>query len=354
MYMTCFRIDESGYTGFDLLNADQRFQGASAIAINNDDAERLIKEHFPRLQAPELKYNALSRRASNHPRLLGLLKDLLSDFDCVTYVADKRFMLTLMFVDYSVEPFYYERGVDLYENGQNYAMAAMLHMAGPALLGETEFAALMDAFQLAMKEKNPQSLQKLVEAAEATNWRELPEVLGPLAQYADRDCLSAISTPGVSTDIAIVVLISLITRMEVMAKGVYRVEHDQSKNLLTYHNLLQRYIENDEEVEFRATEITSLRFPLKLDEVVQVDSKSSPAVQLADVMIGAAIEAGNTLTGLRAGGLDPEALMLLYREDQFIHMLPSIDFEEQRRFRSGSQNSQAIDYLASNIFGKRR
>jgi len=84
-----------------------------------------------------------------------------------------------------------------------------------------------------------------------------------------------------------------------MAKGVYRVEHDQSKNLLTYHNLLQRYIENDEEVEFRATEITSLRFPLKLDEVVQVDSKSSPAVQLADVMIGAAIEAGNTLTGLR-------------------------------------------------------
>ncbi|WP_254055739.1 DUF3800 domain-containing protein [Ruegeria sp. EL01] len=352
--MTCFRIDESGYTGFDLLNADQRFQGASAIAIDNDDAGRLIKEHFPRLQAPELKYSALSRRASNHSRLLGLMKDLLSDFDCVTYVADKRFMLTLMFVDYSVEPYYYERGVDLYENGQNYAMASMLHMAGPALLGEIEFAALMDAFQRAMKEKNSQSLQKLVEAAGATNWGELPEVLGPLARYADRDCLSAISTHGVSTDIAIVVLISLITRMEVMAEGDYRVEHDQSKNLSTYHNLLQRYIEHDEEVEFCATEITSLRFPLKLNEVVQVDSKSSPAVQLADVMIGAAIEAGNNLTGLRDGGLDPEALMPLYREDQFIHMLPSIDFEEQRRFRSGSQNSQAIDYLASNIFGRKR
>ncbi|EBA14046.1 hypothetical protein RCCS2_09154 [Roseobacter sp. CCS2] len=51
-------------------------------------------------------------------------------------------MLTLMFVDYSVEPYYYERGVDLYENGQNYAMASMLHMAGPVLLGEAKFAAL--------------------------------------------------------------------------------------------------------------------------------------------------------------------------------------------------------------------
>ena len=98
--MECFRIDESGYTGFNLLNDDQRFQGASAIAIGDDDAERLIKQHFPKLQAPELKYRALSRRQSNHPRLLALMRDLLGEFKSVTYVCDKRFMLTLMFVDY--------------------------------------------------------------------------------------------------------------------------------------------------------------------------------------------------------------------------------------------------------------
>lgn len=350
--MKCFRIDESGYTGFDLLNEDQRWQGASAIAIDDDDAARLIKTHFPRLQAPELKYRALSRRSANHPRLLGLMKDLLSDFGCVTYVADKRFMLTLMFVDFGAEPFYFERGIDFYEDGQNYALASLLHMAGPPLLGEAAFADLMAAFQRAMKEKSPDSLRQLVDAARATNWQQMPEALGPLAQYADPDCLSAIATPGVSTDLAFVVLTSLIIRMEVIAEGAYRVEHDQSKNLSTYHELLQRYIDHDEEVEFRATEITSLRFPLKLTEVTQVDSKDSPAVQLADVMIGAAIEAANSLTGARSNGLDPEALMHLYRDDQFIHMLPNIDFEEQRRFRSGGQNGKAIDYLASHIVGE--
>ena len=51
--MECFRIDESGYTGFDLLNAEQRFQGATAVAISDEDAARLIKEHFPKLQASE-------------------------------------------------------------------------------------------------------------------------------------------------------------------------------------------------------------------------------------------------------------------------------------------------------------
>ena len=115
--MECFRIDESGYTGFDLLNEDQRFQGASAIAISDDDAARLIKKHFPRLQASELKYRALSRRAANHPRLIGLIRDLLSDYKCVSYVCDKRFLLTLMFLDYAVEPFYYERGMNFYQDG---------------------------------------------------------------------------------------------------------------------------------------------------------------------------------------------------------------------------------------------
>jgi hypothetical protein len=349
--MDCFRVDESGYTGFDLLNADQRFQGASAIAISDVDAARLIKEHFPTLKAAELKYRGLSRREINYPRLLALHRDLLTNFKCVTYVCDKRYLLTLMFVDYAVEPYYYERSIDFYADGQNYAMASLLHVAGPTLLGGPQFEKLMMAFQRAMKEKTQESLDHLVEAARATKWNELPEVLGPLAQYAAPECLEAIATLGVNTDAALIVLQSLISRMEVMSDGPYRVEHDQSKSLLIYHDLLQRFIDHDDEIEFRQTEITSLKSPLKLTEVTQVDSKTSPAVQLADVIIGAAIEAANTMTGIRTGGLDPDELWSLYADDQFIHMVPSIDFEEQRRFRQGTQASEMIDYLASNMFG---
>src|SRR3546814_9778293 len=108
--MECFRIDESGYTGFDLLNRDQRFQGAAAIAIEDEEAARLIREYFPRLQAGELKYRALSRRAGNHPRLLALLAELLRTYKSVTYVCDKRFrseehtseLQSLMRISYAV------------------------------------------------------------------------------------------------------------------------------------------------------------------------------------------------------------------------------------------------------------
>lgn len=348
--MECFRIDESGYTGFDLLNAEQQFQGATAIAIEDDEARRLIREHFPKLQADELKYRSLARRPTNHPRLLALQKDLLTDYKCITYVCNKRYLLLLMFLDYAVEPFYYERGQDFYVDGQNYALASFLYTFGPTLFGREAFSDLQVAFQHAVKEKSLQALGDLVQAARNTRWQELPETLGPLAKYAAPECLQAIATPGVSTDAAMVVLQSLISRMEVITDGVYRVEHDQSKNLLTYHDLLQRYIDHDESITFRETEITSITFPLKLQSVTQVDSKNSPAVQLADVMIGAAIEAANTLTGQRRhGGLDAQAVLALYAEHQFIHMLPSIDFDEQKRFRQGTQASEVIDYFASHF-----
>lgn len=347
--MECFRIDESGYTGFDLLNPDQRFQGAATIAIGDQDAARLINEYFPKLQAPELKYRALSRRPANYQRLISLQRDLLTHFKCTTYVGDKRFLLILMFVDYAVEPFYHERGMDFYENGQNFSMASLLAIAGQTILGKSAFDGLLASFQKAAKEKTQESLTALVAAARATKWRELPEALGPLAKYAAPECLSAIAAPGVSTDAALVVLLSLISRMEVMADGSYRVEHDQSKNLLTYHNLLQQFIDHDQDIEFRQSEIAAIKFPLKLVEVTQVDSVSSPAVQLADMMIGAAIEAANNVAGLRAGGPDPEAVMSLYADHQFIHMIPSIDFEEQQRFRHGTQAADMIDYFSKHF-----
>lgn len=350
--MECFRIDESGYTGFDLLNREQRFQGAAAIAITDDDAARLIKTHFPRLQAPELKYRSLSRRPGNHLHLLALLRDVLKGYQCVTYVCDKRFLLILMFLDYAVEPWYYERNIDFYADGQNYAMASLLAVAGPTMLGPSAFDAMLAAFQKAVKDKTPDSLKALVAAVRRTKWQDFPEALGPLAQYQAPECLQAIASPGVSTDAAMVVMQSLISRLEVIASGPYRVEHDESKNLATYHALLQAYIDHQDEVEFWQTQITSLKFPLKLIQVTQVDSKASPAVQLADIIIGAAVEAGNQMTGHRAGGLDPNALLPLFAENQFIHLLPDIDFEASKQFRSGTESSSLIDYMAANFGSK--
>ncbi len=75
----------------------------------------------------------------------------------------------------------------------------------------------------------------------------------------------------------------------------------------------------------------------------------SPALQIADVMIGAMIEAANTMADQRSGGLDPEALTSLYSDDQIISLRPPIDFESSKAFRRGNQTSAMIDNLARNM-----
>ena len=42
--------------------------------------------------------------------------------------------------------------------------------------------------------------------------------------------------------------------------------------------------------------------------------------------------------------------MSLYADHQIIHLLPSIDFDEQRRFRQGTQAAKVIDYFAAKLF----
>jgi hypothetical protein len=346
--MESFFIDESGYTGFDLLNADQCFQGASAVAISDDDAARLIREFFPRLQAPELKYHSLALRPRYRRPLMELQRVVLSDYKCVTSVCDKRYVLILMFLDIAVEPFYYRRGINFFEDGHNYSLASLLYIAGPTLFGEKAFDNLLMSFQQAVRQKTPQTLETLIQAVEHINWRKLPEAFEPLA-YRSPECLSEITLPSTSTDAAIIVLQSLINRMEEMTIGSYQVIHDQSKNLLTYHDLLQSYIDHTDEVEFIQSKITSIRFPLKLNSVTQVNSKHSPTVQIADVMIGAMIEAYNGLTGKREPLLDPEEVRSQYAEGQIIDQLPSIDFEAQKQFHKGTQAYETIDYFAKHF-----
>jgi len=49
-------IDESGYTGYDLLNKSQPYQAASFIMISEKDAQLLIRETFPKNKSSELKH----------------------------------------------------------------------------------------------------------------------------------------------------------------------------------------------------------------------------------------------------------------------------------------------------------
>ena len=174
-------IDESGYTGADLLNKDQPFQGASAICISEEEAREKIEKHFPTIKSSELKYGSLARRSSNWDGLLELQKDLLDNYECISYVCDKRYLLILHFLSYAVEPYYFDKKVDFYKDGQNYSMASLLYYTGDTLLRNQNFRDILILFQKVMRQKTKESMYDLIQKVKGSPWREFPEAFGPLA-----------------------------------------------------------------------------------------------------------------------------------------------------------------------------
>ncbi|KHJ65678.1 hypothetical protein QU24_23305 [Pantoea rodasii] len=341
--MKTFAMDESGYTGYDLLHKSQPWQGAVAVDITHEEAENLIRRHFPKLQATELKFSKLKRRPTNQKALYNLQQDVLNNFPCVTCVSNKRYMLILMFIDHAVEPSYHDKGFNLYKHGGNHNMASLMFYAGPAYFGR-DFEAILEAFQFAMREKSDVAIEALISSIWDVGWQLLKEVLGPLA-LGHPACINAILNKDVSTDASLILLQSVITRTEIMTDGIYRIEHDRSENLRRYNEHLSFLIGCKMPAEFRQSDIASIRFPLKLTEVYQVDSKDSPAVQLCDILVGGAVAAAEQL--MKEKSFSFYSPLKLYRDDQIIHFLPEVDFKRQREFRQGSQGGQLIDFLQS-------
>ncbi len=127
------------------------------------------------------------------------------------------------------------------------------------------------------------------------------------------------------------------------------MEHDRAKNLLQYNPILKQLIEHTADVRITQSKIASIGFPLKLKEATQVDSKVSLAAQMADVLIGGGIEAGKVVAGLKKADYDPDKALSVYRDEQFIHRVPSLDIEGQNEFRKGGQGATVIDCFAKHF-----
>ena len=341
-------MDESGYTGYDLLNVDQPFQGAAVLKIDENTAEELIKDYFPKNQSLELKHKALSRRQNNWENLLKIQKELLTNYNGMVYVCDKKFLLTLMFLDYCVEPFYYDHNLDFYEDGQNYSAASLIYKTAPTFWGEGNFNELLWLFQHAEKTKSDIAVNALVEKAKTLKRIEFEEFLGPLSMEYE-SCIESIKNPKVNTDATFVVLLSLISHIEKYEDEKYEIVHDTSNNLKKYNEILRRIIRYEIPPEFKHTKNTSIKFPLKLSSVSQCNSVNSYGVQLADTLIGGIIEFSMSITGNVKKTDYNQSILGLYGDENIIHLLPNLDLEKQKDFRKNNQSQDFINFFGKNF-----
>ena len=130
--MRTFYVDESGYTGEDLLNADQPVFAQGTNDFTTGEANKIIASTFSGIAAAELKYSRLAKSRRNQDRIVELIRIIAGDpTRAAFWISHKEFAMMTFIVDWWLEPFAYQRGLNLYKDGGNLAMTNMLYSCLP-------------------------------------------------------------------------------------------------------------------------------------------------------------------------------------------------------------------------------
>ena len=125
--MPTFYIDETGFTGEDLLSQEQPLFAQSTNNFTADEAQEIVDDTFGGVNVKELKYTRLRRSPRNRDRIIELVRVVASDpTRAATWISHKEFALVTLIVDWWMEPLAHKYGHNLYKDGGNLGMANML------------------------------------------------------------------------------------------------------------------------------------------------------------------------------------------------------------------------------------
>lgn len=94
-------FDESGWTGFDFLNADQPVFVVSSSDIPEETAAEILRASFPRYQGAEFKFSNIWRSPRNRPGFIDFA-DAVGQHEghIFSWVTIKRFAIVTKIVDF--------------------------------------------------------------------------------------------------------------------------------------------------------------------------------------------------------------------------------------------------------------
>lgn len=284
-------LDESGYSGQNLLDEEQPLFTIATLGLPELECKRLKQVHFGRSQSKELKHTALARRESGRRAVLSFLDELLSLPGSVRiYVVHKRFALARKLVDYFVEPFYFDRGINLYEGWKIVSFTNALYRAVPGIAGENYFSGLLERCQHLLTSRTQDAVTVLREHVRLHAANEnLDYLLYPVYDYlGDPDAIEDISTlPSDSLDLSLSIALPLLSlwRQDTVPTERIRLYHDQS-SVMSNQSAWWTFLTAPDRTPY-GTFTDTVTFPIGLDTTEFVRSEDWAGVQLVDVIAGA-------------------------------------------------------------------
>ena len=323
-------FDESGFTGRALLDPQQPLFCIASSIIAEKNAEEILRSAFPRYAADEFKFQHIWRRESTRAtlsRFASLLSEVVDDI--FLWVIDKRFCVLTKLIDFLIEPVLHDLGYDFYADGFAPKFSNHVHFGLTVICAPELYVATTDAYYRFTRDPTFARLSDL-------QW-----YLGVLANSAPEDVrffyeLAAVGAARFHefhniesfSDTFEVQLTSVLASV-----GYWRHKlpdelelfHDQSSNFFKQNEVWQAITADDVPPQFHPqANAPPIEFPLRVNKTVALDSKSSFAIQLCDVVAGLAVKVKRVTDGSPDGDVCREVMAAGFAEITFNGIRPEL------------------------------
>ena len=344
-------LDESGYTGEDLMKEDQPYFSICTHAIDEATCADIKEKYFAEIQAKELKHSQLASRPKQAKMLLAALRDLTDNHHekIIVGVSDKRYALLAKIVDLIIETSMHRAGYNLYRRGGNIAMTNVMYTC--MNLDGDYLDRILRAFQRWMRERSLAARTEFAHRLASPHRIEMIDdfrktILGALRHVGYNSVLRGLDRGALD--------LSLSTAMNLMSMWRWRVDaepfqliHDQSTNMSKQKRMWDALVSPSALPAIVGYDSRKRRYPLNISETVFVDGKTSVALQIADIIAGAAsaVLKGSAsssgeeyINGLRE--------MWSNRQLDGDYLLPSVAISPEEMGTTGDDGEDPLEYTA--------
>src|SRR6266567_3996772 len=292
-------LDESGYTGPDLINRDQPFFTLASTSITEAGARSLLTSCFG-ARTQEVKFAKLAKSERGRAAIVEFVRALdPSRGNCAFFSYHKQFLLCAYLIDFWLEPMMHEDGVNLYERGGNIALNNVSYLTLGACLGLDGRRELFRKFQVMTRDRTPfafdsfwDSLEKAVREHDL-----LKEIFRGLLVARHRLGYSHLAgLPVGMLDLGDYGLLETVLHWRKKFPGdELIVVHDESKFLRKQREFWEAVLSQANPPAVLGQDRRTIEFPLPVKKLHLEDSQKFPQLQVADLVASAARAHANGL-----------------------------------------------------------
>ena len=353
--MPTFFVDETGFTGEDLLAENQPLFAQASVDYSDNEAQEIIGDVFADVQAQELKHSRLARNERHQTRIVELIRILAQGPDRLSvWTAHKEYALLTLVIDNWVEPLANQTGLNLYKDGANLGMANMMFYCLQGFWSAEFRQRLLLRFQRMFRSRSPERFgqcQRFVNAAyqqSNENQYDIIRYLWPSFELLGHRHVVAL--PKHVLDLSIPGLAYIGHSWRQKSEGPWEVVYDQSSMVARQQWIWDALSSPDIPKREFVHPSGIATFPMNVAKTRFGDSAQELQLQICDLLAGATVsflkltklsgETNNYARALEAAGVEDLITGGLW---------PSTDVTPEQLGMQGWDGNEALEWLGEQM-----